>query len=391
MRILLSVENFYPRLGGGEVIMDELMTELEKAGHEVYVLYVGRYKKGSRLNLIPQDISKTFKNIPLFNRTNIRLYFANHVWKRLLDKKVAELKPDIIITQLEYTPASVDVAKKHKIPVVVYLNNFDHFCPMLFKHKRPEECKRNCFFCETAPYKLQHLFSMRYLHWHERALRNADLILSDSRYVSKILSKFYNLKSYVLPCVLYIDRFRVKRQGRYLTFINPIKTKGAEIVLELAMKMPSENFLVVGGKDQDFISKFKQLKNVRYVPWCEDMQEIYRVTKVLLVPSLWTEPYGRVIPEAQISGIPCITSARGGIPEAVGKGGIIIDDPYDIERWIIAIEALKDRKRYGTYSKLAKKNAENLTFSHQWPLFVKYINTLFKEHHSPPKAYIKRI
>jgi glycosyltransferase involved in cell wall biosynthesis len=42
---------------------------------------------------------------------------------------------------------------------------------------------------------------------------------------------------------------------------------------------------------------------------------------VLVVPSVWQEPFGRVVPEAFSSGVPVVGSDAGGIPESIGPGG----------------------------------------------------------------------
>lgn len=47
-----------------------------------------------------------------------------------------------------------------------------------------------------------------------------------------------------------------------------------------------------------------------------DMEEFWDEVKVLLVPSLWYEAWGLVVVEAQIRGIPVISSDAGAIPEA---------------------------------------------------------------------------
>src|SRR5262249_21620774 len=57
----------------------------------------------------------------------------------------------------------------------------------------------------------------------------------------------------------------------------------------------------------------------------DDMRTVYCDTRILLVPSQWEdETWGRVVSEAQLSGIPVITSDRGGLPESVGPGGIVL-------------------------------------------------------------------
>ena len=72
-------------------------------------------------------------------------------------------------------------------------------------------------------------------------------------------------------------------------------------------------------------SRIHRLANVELVERSDDMSPIYASTRVLLVPSQWeAETWGRVVSEAQFSGIPVLASDRGALPETVGAGGAII-------------------------------------------------------------------
>ena len=42
------------------------------------------------------------------------------------------------------------------------------------------------------------------------------------------------------------------------------------------------------------------------------------LTKILLVPSVWDEPFGRVAAEAMINGIPPLVGTRGALPDVIG-------------------------------------------------------------------------
>jgi glycosyltransferase involved in cell wall biosynthesis len=79
----------------------------------------------------------------------------------------------------------------------------------------------------------------------------------------------------------------------------------------------------------------------------------------LLVPSQWEdETWGRVVTEAQFSGIPVVTSDRGGLPESVGPGGIVL--PYDAPAtaWAEVLTALwSDEARYAPLSQAALDHA----------------------------------
>lgn len=68
------------------------------------------------------------------------------------------------------------------------------------------------------------------------------------------------------------------------------------------------------------------------------MKSIYAETAVLLAPSLGFESWGRVATEAVMNGIPVLASTTGGLPEAVGSGGIVLDPPESCagarENWL---------------------------------------------------------
>ena len=67
--------------------------------------------------------------------------------------------------------------------------------------------------------------------------------------------------------------------------------------------------------------------NVDRAQHMTDMRPLYAATRVLLAPSLWYESWGRVATEAVINGIPVLASRSGGLPEAVGEGGICLETP----------------------------------------------------------------
>lgn len=61
--------------------------------------------------------------------------------------------------------------------------------------------------------------------------------------------------------------------------------------------------------------------------------------KVLVLPSLWEEPFGIVALEGLAGGCAVITSDRGGLPEAVGGHGEILS-PDNVQLWADAIKRL---------------------------------------------------
>jgi glycosyltransferase involved in cell wall biosynthesis len=82
---------------------------------------------------------------------------------------------------------------------------------------------------------------------------------------------------------------------------------------------------------------------------------VFRLTRVLLIPSLWRESFGRVAAEGLANGLPILASDRGALPEVLGDAGIVltiperctpasavVPTPRQVAPWVAAIEKLWD-------------------------------------------------
>src|SRR5690606_10381337 len=98
--------------------------------------------------------------------------------------------------------------------------------------------------------------------------------------------------------------------------------------------------------------------NITLHPPTNDMRPLYSRARLLLAPSQWREAWGRVATEAQVNGIPVLASARGGLPESVGPGGLLVEHDAPLEAWLAAFsEIWDDPVRYERYSTEAKRHS----------------------------------
>jgi glycosyltransferase involved in cell wall biosynthesis len=104
-----------------------------------------------------------------------------------------------------------------------------------------------------------------------------------------------------------------------VAIINPSAFKGITIFAGLARAFPELAFGAVPTWATSAADRaaLEALPNVKLIAANENVDEIYRQVRVLLVPSLWSEVFGQVIPEALERGIPVLASDSGGIPEAL--------------------------------------------------------------------------
>lgn len=156
----------------------------------------------------------------------------------------------------------------------------------------------------------------------------------------------------------------------FVTLINAHKVKGLDTFLEVARRLPHVRFLLQESwklKEDalaDLHNRLADLPNVVFQTRVTDMRQVYRQTRLLLVPSIWEEGFGMVSVEAQSCGIPVIASARGGLPESVGNGGLLIRDYRNPDAWVGAVESvLGDPAHHAKLSKQALAHARSTDFS----------------------------
>ncbi len=145
-------------------------------------------------------------------------------------------------------------------------------------------------------------------------------IITVSDHVKNYIKQWSGLDSAALAFPVYgsgpfpaLGRF----DEGYVTLINPCAVKGISIFLELARRMPAVQFAGVPtwGTTRADRAAMEQLPNVRLLPPADNIEDILRQTRVLLVPSLWTENFPLIVTEAMLRGIPVIGSNSGGLPE----------------------------------------------------------------------------
>src|SRR6185369_6425608 len=77
-----------------------------------------------------------------------------------------------------------------------------------------------------------------------------------------------------------------------------------------------------------------------------DPDEVYRSIDLLVVPSLWEEPLGMIVPEAFMHGVPAVVAGRGGLTEMVeeGRTGIVYEplEPLGLRQAVDVF--LRDRR-----------------------------------------------
>lgn len=152
-------------------------------------------------------------------------------------------------------------------------------------------------------------------------LRRPAGIITISNYMRDYIQRFCGLDSTVLHFPSYgtgpFTHFNNFDSG-YVMMVNPSALKGISIFLSLAEKLPHVSFAAIPfwGTSPGDRAALERLPNVTMVQPSRELDDIFKQTKVLLVPSVWGEAYGQIVVDAMLRGIPVLASNAGGLPEA---------------------------------------------------------------------------
>lgn len=320
-------------LGGAEITHNYLAEKLAKQGHSVYFIgslddpnfptterynyYYSTLKNNKFVNFVsltPEEIIYEYKGIKCLvnSQSNLVSYFHNLL--------ISIPNITAIITSMEGCSKFIKIAKSKSIYTIGWLHSSN-------------------------------------LEGLEALKGFPDLLLSTSEFIKQEALKY----SHCVNSVFYpaFDKLGfISTSGKFLTFINPVKEKGADFILKLAQSLPEEHFICVEGwyKNKEFCSKM--LSNMTYFQPQFNMDNIWKETRILLVPSNVPEALGRVIVEANLRGIPVIAHNVGGISEAMNGAGIL-QNSLKIKDWIQSIKIIDNDKN--TYKLKAIIAAQKFT------------------------------
>lgn len=192
------------------------------------------------------------------------------------------------------------------------------------------------------------------------------------------------------------QKYNLKPNRTVLFVGRTVPVKGLHFLLDALFRvrkvMSGVQLLVVGSPlfgavaDSDYLRRVRRRAKalgdaVTFTGFIdpEQLPYFYAAADVSVVPSVWGEPFGKVVVEAMASGVPLIGSRRGAIPELVEDGvmGVLVDDPADVETLAQAIVDLLEDEDLRKEMAVAARDKTEREFATQ--IRLKRLRAFYRE------------
>lgn len=382
MRVLL-VNKFHWNKGGSEKYYFELGELLKQHGHEVAYFSMEdekNIKTGDKEYFVPKfDLNNSSKLKALdviYNKEN----------EKIMEKALDEFKPDVVHLnnfQRQLSASIIKPIKKRNIPIVFTAHDVQAICPaitMMDNDKNPcELCMKgryiNCIkkSCNKGSKLKSALGAIEgyYYRNHKIYIDKIDYIITPSEfYRTKFIEDGINPnKIQAIHNSIEMNDYNVETQndGYALYFGRLSKEKGILNLINAFAKCNKGNLYIAGeGPEKENIEKIikenKLEDRVKLLGFLnkEQMTDVTRKCKFVVVPSIWYENCPYSVLETLAIGKPIIGSNMGGIPELVidNENGFIYNTVDELtEKMNVLFENEDLVKQFSKKSKeLAKQN-----------------------------------
>ena len=244
-------------------------------------------------------------------------------------------------------------------------------------HKTIRSCHISIFF-HNNPLEMK---GSKSAEERQKILDKADFVFCVSEFVkSKFLSGISSQKKKVIVLYNGVQRKlkRLPKKHKEIIFVGRlVPEKGVQLYVKVIKKLYDKfldyKFFLIGSSHFGVVSKqskfaekiIKEYEDIgNRAVYCgfasnHEVQKFMKRASLIIVPSTWDEPFGLVVAEAMSNGTAVITSDVGGIPEVIGKSGIVINNINETKLFNNMYELLSNSMKMRKLQKLSWEN-----FSH---------------------------
>ncbi len=330
MKILIFNTFYHPtQVGGAEKSVQFIAEGLKAKGHEPIVVCTSN-----------KDYVDTVNGVKVYyvNTNNIYWSYVSKeqnkllkpIWhmidsynifcKNNIEEIVKDENPDVIHTNnlSGFSDIIWKIGKKYDIRIVHTLRDYYQLCPKSTMFKDDKNCVTQCTSCKL--YSIPRKYSSSYV----------DAVVGVSQF---ILNKHLNY-GYFKNAKIKTNIFNPVPAPKNIEKIDSInirlglvglmsKSKGSEFVLDEFIKFNIDNLeLHIFGKGETkeyenyLKNKFLKYTNV-YFHGFKKVDEIYQNIDILIISSLWHEPFPRTLIEAMSYRTLSLATNRGGTNEMI--------------------------------------------------------------------------
>ena len=380
MNILFISEHYKHNVqGGGEINLFMLCEALVRRGHDVHVLTSERHgSTATKENGVVVHYYLKTGRVNSFVGNVVRSLF----FSRSVAKETKRIINNHHFDAIHFIGSSLAAAQQLKkitsVPLFATVESYIALCPkgdfvcghtVLLKPwsfitfvrcilKSKELGKmRNKWYIRFNP--AAWFFIYRRYHSLQNGLKHVRLF-AVSNAVAELLTSFFGLSSVVIPNFVDVTSFeftKKKNEKPVILYLGSLTAyKGVFVLLDAVKGLDCQLKLVGEGNARDaLLDNIKRnhidARILSPVPY-DDVPKLYASADIVVFPSLWPEPFGRIPLEAMAAGLPVVASLTGGIPETVihEQTGLLVP-PGDAAalrnalRTLLADEEL--RKTYG--------------------------------------------
>lgn len=331
MRILIFNTFYFPKFIGGAEISVQLLAEgLVKQGNQVFVVTFGEKPDVKRVHGVVVIRIKQRNLFSTFHTDQHHSQLAKVLWHLIdsfnplytffIKNILKRIKPDIIHTNniAGFSPSVWAAVKLSKIPLVHTIRDYYLICHRTNMFNNEHSCTVPCKDCKiTNQVKFGFMkYPDHFVGISKYILNKHESIIGEEKHRSVIYNGVEVNGEEIEKTFKYPDKLNFGYMGR----ISP--DKGVEYLIKELMACSPQikakiKVTLAGRGDSDFIEKLKNLACDLQVEFAGVVKpsQFFEHVDVLIVPSLWPEPFGRTVIEALSFGVPVCISDSGGLSE----------------------------------------------------------------------------